>query len=257
MADQRRQTGGIGDRVGSVNVLRADPDLARGLVPAEARRASRRAVAGVVSLPKGVFWPQERLPSERGTLGMLLVDGMLLRGVAVTDRPTVELMGPGDLFRPFEPEPDPDATVSGEVRWWALTPARVAVLDAAFIRRMSDHPTVVAELAGRLSRRSAASSLRLAIVQEPRLSLRLHAVLWQLADRFGEPQAEGMLLRAPLCHVLLSWLVGARRPAMSRAINELERAGRLARRPDGTWWLGRQRPEGFADPPLAARRVAA
>ncbi len=257
MADQRGQTGGTRDGVGAVSVLRADPGIARGLLPAEAGRASRRAVASVLSLPKGVFWPHERLPSERGTLGMLLLDGMILRGVAVTDRPTVEVLGPGDLFRPFEPDPDPDAMVSAEVRWWALTPARVAVLDAGFLRRMSEHPTVVAELASRLSRRSAASSLRLAIVQEPRLSVRLHAVLWQLADRFGEPQAEGMLLRAPLCHVLLSWLVGARRPAMSRAINELERAGRLARRPDGTWWLGRQRPEAFGDPPLAAERAAA
>jgi len=70
-------------------------------------------------------------------------------------------------------------------------------------------------------------------------------------------QAEGMWLRAPLCHSLLSWLVGARRPAMSRAINELERSGRLARCPDGTWWLGRQRPQGSANLSLAAQRVAA
>ncbi len=132
------------------------------------------------------------------------------------------------------------------------------MLDASFTRRMSDAPEVIAELAGRLSRRSAASSLRLATAQEPRLPVRPHHTLWQLAGRFGEPRAEGMVLRVPLCHVLLSWLVGARRPAMSRAINELERAGRLARRPDGTWWLGRQPPEGFgtlalpADQPVAA-----
>lgn len=190
-------------------------------------------------------------------IGLLLLDGMLLRGLAVTNRPTVEVLGPGDLFRPFEPDRNPDPMVAGEVRWWALRPARVAVLDARFTRRMSEYPEVIAELAGRLSRRPAASTLRLAMVQEPRLSVRLHCMLWHLADRFGEVQDDQMLLRVPLCHVLLAWLVGARRPAMSRAINELERAGRLARHPDGTWVLGRERPEGFADGALPAQRVAA
>lgn len=147
--------------------------------------------------------------------------------------------------------------MSGDVRWWALRPARVAVLDASFTRRMSVYPEVVAELAGRLSRRSAASSLRLAIAQEARLSVRLHRTLWHLAERFGEAQAEGMWLRVPLCHGLLSWLVGARRPAVSRAIAELEQAGRLARRGDATWWLGGPPPGVGVDPTLVVDRTLA
>ena len=257
MTDRRRERRDTLVRAGAAGVLREDPGLARHLPPAEAQTATRLAVARVVSLPKGIFWPHERFPSEKGTLGMLLLDGMLLRGVAVTDRPTVEVLGPGDVFRPFELDPDPDAMVSGEVGWWALRPARVAVLDASFTRRMSGHPGVIAELAGRLSRRSAASSLRLALVGEPHLSVRLQRVLWQLAGRFGEAQAEGTLVRVPLCHMLLSWLVGARRPAVSRAIGELERAGRLARGPDGTWWLSQQRPEGLGEPTPPAQILAA
>lgn len=235
------------DRRGSqnhiVSVLREDPGLARHLARADERAACRLAVASVVALPKGVFWPHERLPNESGGLGMLLLDGLLLRGLAVTDRPTLEILAAGDVFRPFELHLHPDPWVSGEERWWALRPARVAVLDAAFTRRMCGYPDVMTELAARLWCRSAASSLRLAIAQEPRLSIRLHYVLWQLADRFGEVQADGMVMRVPLCHALVAWLVGARRPAISRAINELERAGQLAHRVDGTWWLGWQRPE--------------
>ncbi|MCA1696523.1 MAG: hypothetical protein LC749_18375, partial [Actinobacteria bacterium] len=83
------------DRIGGVSVLREDPTLARQLAPEEAPAASRRAVAKVVSLPKGIFWPHERFPNEPGAVGMLLLGGMLLRGVAVTDRPTVEVIGPG------------------------------------------------------------------------------------------------------------------------------------------------------------------
>ncbi len=245
------------DRVGGVSILCEDPTLARQIPPEEALVASRRAVANVVSLPKGIFWPDERFPNEPGALGMLLLDGILLRAVAVTDRPTVEVIGPGELFRPFEAARTSDAMVSGEVRWWALRPARVAVLDARFCRSISDYPGLIAELAGRLSRRPAASTLRLALAQEPRLSVRLHCMLWHLADRFGEAQDAGILLRVPLCHVLLSWLAGARRPAMSRAINELERAGHLVRNPDGTWWLGLEAPKGFGAVALRAPRVAA
>lgn len=257
MAAQRQARGGILDRDDGVSVLREDPSLARHVAPSEAETARPRAVVSVVSLRKGVFWPHERFPNESGTLGMLLLDGMLLRGVGVADRSTVDVLAPGDVFRPFELARDPDAMVSAEVCWWALTPARAAVLDARLISRMSSYPEVIAELVGRLWRRSAASSLRLAIVQEPHLAVRLHWTLWQLADRFGEAQPEGMWLRVPLCHALLSWLVGARRPAMSRAVNELERTGRLARCPDGTWWLGRQRPEGLGEPALPAQPLAA
>ncbi len=229
-----------------VSVLEADPELARHLDPVQARTASRLAVANVVSLPKATFHPHDRLPNRPGTLGMLVLDGLLLRAVQVAGRPSLEVLGTGDVIRPFEAEPDPYAAVPQAVKWWALRPAKLAVLDAGFIRRMSDHPEVIADLAGRLSRGSAAGCLRLSIVQQPRLSTRLEVMLWHLADRFGRVHAEGVLLPVPMCHGLLSWLVGASRPAVCRAVNELQRSGRVDPGPDGTWWL-RRRPEDLAE----------
>ncbi len=220
-----------------VSVLREDPDLARHLDPARAMTASRLAVANVVSLPKSTFCPHDRLPNRPGTFGMLLLDGLILRAVEVEGRPSLEVLGTGDVIRPFEAEPDPDATVPHVVQWWALRPAKLAVLDASFIRRMSDYPEVIGDLAGRLARGSATGSLRLSIVQQPRLSTRLEIMLWHLADRFGRVHSEGVLLPVPMCHGLLSWLVGASRPAVCRAVNELQRAGRVEPGPDGTWWL--------------------
>lgn len=244
-------------RMDLVSVLREDPALARPLEPARVEMASREALARVVSVPKGIFWPHEALPAKPATLGMLVLEGLLLRGVAVADRPTVEVFGAGDLVRPFESGLDPHAVVPAEVRWWGLRPARLAVLDASFTRRMSAYPEVIAELAGRLWCASAATSVRLSIVRQPRLSARLHFMLWHLADRFGRVQPDGVVLALPLCHSLLSWLVGAQRPAVCRALKELDRAGLVARRADKTWWLARQAPEGLADLTLAARRVAA
>jgi len=82
-------------------------------------------------------------------------------------------------------------------------------------------------------------------------------MLWHLADRFGRVQTDGVVVPLPLCHSLLAWLVGARRPAVCRAVNELEQAGRIARRPDNTWWLDRQPPQEFAAVTFPAERVAA
>lgn len=239
-----------------VSVLREDPDLARQLDPAQAQTASRLAGANVVSLPKGMFCPDEWLPNRPGSFGMLVLDGLLLRGVQVAGRPSLEVLGAGDVVRPFESEPDPAAPVHKLVRWWALRPVELAVLDASFIRRMSNYPEVIGELAGRLASGSAAGCLRLSIVQQPRLSTRLEVMLWHLADRFGRVHPEGVLLAVPMCQGLLSWLVGASRPAVCRAVKQLQREGRVESGPDGTWWL-RRRPEDLAEMTLAAQDVAA
>ena len=225
------------DRV--VNVLHEDPDFAQDLEPEQAKAASRLALARVVSVAKGEFSAHEKLPSSPGMLGMQVLEGLLLRGVSVAVRPSLEVFGPGDVVRPRAPEVDLDATLPVVTRWWALRPASLAVLDASFTRRMSDYPGVIGEVASRLARGSAAGGVRLSIVQQPRLSTRLHFMLWHLADRFGRVTSDGVILPVPLCHGLLSWLVGASRPAVCRAVGELEHSGLLARRHDDTWWLGR------------------
>lgn len=240
-----------------VSVLQEDPELAQALHPATTAKATRHALARVVSLPKAEFRPRDTLPDKPGSLGMLVLEGLLLRGVCVAERPTLEIFGAGDLVRPFDGEHDPYAVVPAEVRWWALRPAKLALLDASFIRRMAEFPEVIGELAGRLGRVATASSVRLSIVQQPRLTVRLQLVLWQLADRFGRVQIDGVVLPLPLCHGLLAWLVGARRPAVSGALKELERGRLIARGPDETWWLARRTHDLLAELTDPAERIAA
>jgi CRP-like cAMP-binding protein len=145
---------------------------------------------------------------------------------------------------PFEPAADAQVTVAADVGWWALTRTRLAMLDSRFTRRMCGYPEVIEQLSGRLERRSSTHALRLTIIQQPRLSTRLRYLLWHLADRFGRVQMGGVVLPLPLSHELLAQLVGAQRPSVSRALKDLERAELIARRPDGTWWLGGQPPAG-------------
>ncbi len=220
-----------------VNVIDEDPTLARHLSPEEFEKARRDAAARLVLVEVGEWYPPGQIPEETGALGLLLLEGVIVRSVSVVGRQGLELFGAGDLVRPFESAGGSRVMVPAEVGWWALIRTRLAVLDARFTRRMSGYAEVVDQLMGRLERRSSTHALRLTIIQQPRLSTRVHLLLWHLADRFGRTDAEGVELPLPLSHELLAQLVGAQRPSVSRALKELERTKMVTRRPDGSWWL--------------------
>ncbi len=233
---------------GAVNVLEEDPDLFRHLPDSQLDQARRDAVARLLVVETGQWSAPEEMPDEAGSLGLLVLEGVLVRSVSLAGREGLELLGAGDLVRPrLERSGSSNVTmVVPTVRWWALTPARLAVLDARFTTRMCGYPEVIGELSRRLERRSSTLAMRFAIIQQPRLSERLHLLLWHLADRFGRVPARGMVLSLPLTHELLAQLVGARRPSVSRALKELERDEIVLRRPDGSWWLSPRSPEGTA-----------
>lgn len=224
-----------------INVLDEDPDLAEHLSTPRLEEARRAAVARVLLLQAGAWSaPEERL-AETGATGLLILEGVLGRSVSIEGRAGLDLFGTGDLVRPWETA-ESEMIAPSEVRWWALRPTRLAVLDARFTSRMCVYPEVIDELSGRLQRRSSSHALRSAIMQQAHLSERLRLLLWHLADRFGRVHPEGVVLPVPLSHELLAQLVGARRPSVSRALKELERAEVIARRPDGSWLLARQPP---------------
>jgi CRP/FNR family transcriptional regulator, cyclic AMP receptor protein len=223
-----------------VNVLSEDPDLAQDLCGRRWESARRDAEARLLLVESGEWSAPERAPAETGALRLLVLEGVLARGVSIGGRQGTELFGAGDLFLR---QGDLSVMLPTEVRWWALGRARLALLDVRFINRMCRYPEVIDELIRRIERRSSAHALRFAIAQEPRLPTRLRLLLWQLADRFGRVHPEGVLLPLPLSHALLAELVGAQRPSVSRALKELEAVQAVARRPDGSWWLGRPPPE--------------
>lgn len=227
-----------------VNVLDEDRDLAQNLSSERLDNARREAVARLVVVETGGWLSTGPMPAESGSLGLLVLGGVAVRSVSVGGRQGLELFGPGDVLRPFDSARESRVTVPAEVAWWALTPTRLAVLDPRFTSRMCGYPEVIDQLAGRLERRSSTHALRLTIVQQPRLSTRIHLLLSHLADRFGRVHADGVILPLPLSHELLAQLVGAQRPSVSRALKELERAEVVARRPDGSWWLGGRPPPG-------------
>ena len=158
----------------------------------------------------------------------------MLRRAGIEGRYAAELLGPGDLLRPWQYH-GTDSTLEVVWTWRVVAPARCAVLDLSWAQRAAPWPQLGAELAGRALGRSLRLVSAMAIAQQPRLDVRLWMLFWDLADRFGKVHPDGVHLDVPLTHEVLSHLVGARRPSVSGALTRLADEGRLRR--SGRHWI--------------------
>lgn len=240
--------------MGAVSVIDVDPDLADGLQPAERDAASRRLVAPAFDVPIGPWDPMDRPELSGGRLrhilGVLIVDGLLTRAITLEGRTTGELLGTGDLLRPWNGD-DAPPQVSLTVSWWVHAPTRMAVLDRRFLTAASRWPTVIEEIAERAVRRSHALGLQLALGQIPRIEGRLLLLFWRLSERWGRVTPEGILVPLRLTHETLAALVAARRPSVTSALGRLAESGLVERR-DGGWLVHRAAEEHLCEF-LAAR----
>jgi len=220
-----------------VRVFDHDPDLLAG-VPADAAAQLRhQGLARKLWIEPGTWEPPVPVPERRaGCLGLLVLDGLLQRCVTVEGRECPELLGAGDVLRPWD-SPGELSSVGLRSQFSALTPTTVAVLDARFARVACAWPSVTAALVGRGLQRSRALAAHLAIVHVRHAERRLQLLLWHLADRWGRVTPDGVLLPLPLTHELLAHLACLRRPTASTALQALTRAGELRRMPDGAWLL--------------------
>ena len=214
-----------------VRVLEVDSGL-RQVVAAE--RLRRLVVVDAMRLPAGV--PLSFGLMRADVFGLLVIDGFLCRLARVGERTGVELLGPGDVLRPWQDE-SPLASQPCDVSWQVVDPARVAVLDAEFLGLVARSPEVVAELMSRLVWRCHALAERLAIARIPRLDERLLALLWHLADRWGHVDGDRVAIPMRLRHGLLADLACAQRPPVTSALNRLAAGGRIERNAWHGWHL--------------------
>ena len=233
-----------------VHVLAEDRALGAQLPPDELAVATQHLVAGELRVPQGPWGVEHALGETPGDLGFLVLDGLLSRDVTVGRHGCAELLGPGDVLRPWDADEGRGAPVRHESAWGVLHAARLAVLDARFAALAGRFPAVVAELMSRTLRRSRDLAVLLAIAAMPRLDARLLAALWHLADRWGRVGHDGTLLPVRLTHETLAGIVGAQRPSVTTALRALERSGALRRDPGGGWLL-------LGDPPGDAEQAVA
>jgi len=232
-------------------LLDLDPDLGADLSPDRFSRARAELVVRVVRLPRGE-WAGHGLSSiSHQNVGLLMLDGVIAREVVLEDTVSTELLGAGDLIRPWAGGEDPQL-LANEVRWQVLADARLAVLGRSFAVAVGRFPEVYGVLLDRLCAHAQRLATTQAIAHLNSVDRRLLALFWHLSERWGRVSSEGVIVPLTLSHRLLAEIIGARRPTVSTALKELELGGRLLRRDDATWLL-------TGDPPGApangARRI--
>ncbi len=234
-----------------ISIVDADPDLGELLDESERERARRQVLTRVRRLTPGDWDAANAIEPDQHHRGFMVIDGLLSREVDVLGRKCIELLGAGDVLRPWRWDPD-GSHVHAEVGWVVLEPTRLAVLDHGLVVRMTPWPQLGVELFARGTRRAHGLAVALAIAHHQRVDDRLLLTLWHLAERWGRVLPDGIAVPLPLSHQRLADLVGAHRPSVTTAMGDLMRSGAISRREDGVWMLRGSPPAGLRHHRLVA-----
>lgn len=220
-----------------VQLLECEPDLAVGLTPEERALASQAIPVQVATLRRGA-WEPKSAPPEPGHLGFLVTKGAFVRRIQVGSGSSIELLGKGELLRPWQEDVSSFCTSS----WEVVETAGLAQLGPRVAQSLGQWPVLVANMVARAVRRSRAVAADAAVASIVGIEERLLHLLWQLGETFGRLEPDGVHLTVRLPHRLLAEMTGARRPTVTTALSNLQAAGRLAKPAEGCWVL-------LGDPP--------
>lgn len=223
-----------------MHVLEEDPELGAGIDPEQWRLALRQAVAPEYTLGRGP-WNFRPLP-DPGSLGAVILHGMVTVRIAVDTRAHVELLGEGDVIGPWAGI-GADLAVPSVISARVVAPVRLALLNRSFALRTARWPELHAGVVQRLVLRSRRLSLQSAINALARTEERLEMTLWLLAYRFGRVTPRGYELDMRLSHAQLAEIVAASRPSVSHALSGLRQAGRIICTDRHSWRLCGPPPE--------------
>jgi hypothetical protein len=221
---------GANEMARMVRVLVEDPGLGRFIPTVAFAAAAAAAIAPLVCADVGQV---SFLLDEADThihLGVLVLSGVLARHLAFGQLGASELLGPGDIIRPWPRQSGRSSDF--DIQWEVLAPVRLAVLDEGFVRRIAPWPEVHSALWDRGGERADAHALQAALRQTSRIEDRVLVALWHFAVRWGEVDAEGR--RLDLSNVtgeVLGRIVGARRQSVSTALGKLADSGAIKRLP--------------------------
>jgi CRP/FNR family cyclic AMP-dependent transcriptional regulator len=218
-------------------LLKEMPSLASRLAPGERDAASRSLTVAVMDLRPG-RWDAPKQPRP-GHLGFLVLEGVVLREVCITRDWSAEMLGEGDVLRPWVE----DGSSFVRSRWEILERTRLAVLDPAAAAQICNFPALLDDLFERAIKRSRSLAVHATIEGVHRIDQRLLLLFWHLAEQWGKRTQDGVVVPIRLAHGQLARLVGARRPTVTTALGKLERTGELKRTHDQQWLLSGDPPQ--------------
>lgn len=226
-------------------VLDEDPDLLEAVPPADHGRARELLRTTVLSVDRGI-WEPPGLGDD--SYGYLVLEGLLLRSLRLGRARSAEILGPGDVLRPWD-RPLLLTSVATSDEWTVVHRARLAILDARASVVIAHWPTLAVAVASRMLRRARCLSYMAAAGHFVLVEDRLLATLWHIASMWGRVTPHGVVVPWKLTHDALAGLVGARRPSVTTSLGQLQRRGLVTRRADGLYVLHGEPPD-FAPPEL-------
>ena len=227
------------------SVLREDPDLATGLSETD-RRAAVSLFRAPVIQASGQRWNPPHYDPGR-TFGLLVLDGLLGRRVRVGRTVGTELIGVGDIIRPWDGA-DPWELIPAALDWRVFAPTRLAVLDERMTALIGRRPELTVNFSGRVLRRARRATYLMVVSHLPRIEDRVLATLWHIASTCGKVTPDGVSIPFRITHEVLGEIVGAHRPSVTVAIQTLETRGKLIRAAGTGFILTGAAPE--SDPPV-------
>jgi hypothetical protein len=235
-----------------VSVLREDPDLAIGLSETD-RRAAVSLFRAPVIQATGQRWTAPHYDPAR-TFGLLILDGLLGRRVRVGRTIGTELLGVGDILRPWD-DAYPLELIPATLDWRVFSPTRLAVLDDRLTTLIGRRAQLTINFSGRIMRQARRATYLMVVSHLPRIEDRVLATLWHIASTCGKVTPEGVSIPFRITHEVLGEIVGAHRPSVTVAIQTLEGRGKLIRAASNGFILTGEPPESepAAEEPRRAR----
>ena len=219
-----------------VRLLQVEPSLGAQLTREEFVEARRLAVAPAVTLPAG-DWNARALTRTLGSgcaFGCMIAEGIVAHDLVLGGRTATHLLGRGDILVPAV---RPSRHLPLIKVYGVADATRVAVLGDGFAAVVRRWPAIAGAMLGQAERQMERVAVQQLISQLPSADQRIVALLWHLADRWGRPEGDGVVVPLTVCHEAISHLVDGRRPTISAALGRLADQDLVTRLANGTWWL--------------------
>ena len=223
---------------GSVALLEVNPDLAGELAPDEMRLALGALVLPTVRIQRGQLDSDACATDERvvgSLIGLLVIDGVVVREMTLGPHVSAQLCGPGDLLelRSARDQRSLPALATMSVPGTAV----LALLDDRVLAASRRWPRLGGRLLAQAMGQIGDADAHQTISQLPRVEDRLLGLFWHLADRWGRVVPQSVRIDLPLTHETIGHLIGARRPTVTLGLGALRDAGLLRRQTGGAWLL--------------------
>jgi CRP/FNR family transcriptional regulator, cyclic AMP receptor protein len=212
------------------------PLLDARLVLTDQLTADERAELAGISLPvisvEAGPLELDHLLAQHRAFGATVCDGLVMGSLRIGEQTGIHLLGPGDLLVPRN-ELWPSWLADLDFR--TAMPVRLGLLGNDLLAAVYRWPRLLQGLYGSMGDQLQRLTVQQVICQLPRVEDRIMAMLWLLADSWGQVTSGGVRMPLALTHETLGALVGARRPTVTLALRKLTDDGALVAQDPG--WL--------------------